>query len=92
MRPREQLPIFGPVLEQHRVVAEPIQKNLVVLVEQVVQKAIERVLRLLDFRTRHAATRVESDAEAHGHMLGGEMGDTDRLVVFVHDEVVLPEA
>src|SRR5205809_934383 len=90
-RTREQLTIGGPALQQDGVVAESIEKDFILLAEQIVQEAIERALRRVDLRSSHATARVEGNAETAGHAFGAEMGHLLRLVVFVHHEIFLPQ-
>ena len=90
-RPADRVAIGGPVLHQHRIVAEPVQKELVLGTGEVVEKLIERGLRRLHLFARHALARVERDAEAHRHAVRAEMRHRLRLVVFVDEEVFLAQ-
>ena len=75
-----------------RRVVEAVEEHLVVGSQQIEQEAIERRARRRDLRPRHAAARVEHDAEADRHPLGAEVRDLDRLIVLEYAEVALLEA
>ena len=87
-RPRQQLAVAGPPLQQHRIVAEAIEEDFVLTIQQIVQEPIERALRRLDLFARHAAARVERHAETDRHPLRAEVRHRHWLIVFVDDEVV----
>ena len=70
---------------------ESIEKELVVRSQQVGQESIERGARRFDLASAHAAAGVEHDPEADRHALGAEVGDLDRLIVFVNQEIALAE-
>ena len=78
-------------LQQRRIVAEPVEEHLVLFVEQLVGEPVERRLGFANLVARHAAARVERDAQAHGYPLRVEMRDLDRPVVFEDEEVVLAQ-
>ena len=72
-------------------VFESEEEELVVRAEQIGQEPIQCGTRGLDFRSPHAAAGVEHDPEADRHALGAEMGNLNRLVVFVDEEVTLAQ-
>jgi hypothetical protein len=90
-RARQRTPIGGPVLQQHGIVAEPVDENLVALIEQVVEEPVERGARGIHFLARHAPAGVEHDAQADRHPFRAEVRHALRLFVFVDDEVFLPQ-
>ena len=88
----QKLTIGRPSLQQHWPVAEAIQEDLILRVEDVVEKAVERALRGADLLARHAAAGIEDDPEAHRHALGTEVCHRLWLVIFVDGEVLLLQA
>ena len=73
------------------IAVEPVQEHLVVRIEQLREKAVERLARRGHFLAVHAAARVEHNAEADRHPLAVEVRDGLRLVVLVDAEVFLPQ-
>ena len=82
-RRRHPLAIRRPPLLENRLTAEAVEEELVVRIQQVGQEVIERLLRVLEFLTSHAAARVERNAKTDRHTFGAEMRDGLWLFVFV---------
>ena len=90
-RPGDQLAVGRPSLQQHGIVAESVDEQFILLVEQVVDEAIERGFRFAYLFARHAAAGVERDAEADRHTVGAEMRHLDAVIVLIDQEVFLAQ-
>jgi hypothetical protein len=70
-------------------VVEAIEEHFVFWSQQIEEEPIERRAGGRDLRARHAAARVEDDAEADRDALGAEVRDVYRLIVLEHPEIAL---
>ena len=88
----DQLPIRRPALRDLRPRRELDEEQLVVLIEQLEDQAFDRRPRGRKLLRRHAAARIEGDAEADRDAIAAEVRDVLDLPVLVHREVFLPQS
>ena len=84
--------VAGPVVDEPRLVVEPVEEELVVRPEQIEVEAVEGAAGGGHPPALHAAARVERDAEADRRPLAAEVGEGLQFAVLVDEEVVPVEA
>src|SRR3954471_2231375 len=81
--------VVRPTLDEHRVVVEPVQKDLIVRIVELIEEAVERFAGGDHLFAFHAPARVEDDPETDRYALVVEVRDRLKLLVLIHAKIVL---